>query len=71
MNSAILFLQVVLVTLIQVQCSEKCTEKFTIVPGSPGRDGRDGELVTKVIEGTLVHLALKVIQEVLHLVKKF
>ena len=42
MNSVILFLHVVLVTLLQVQSSEKCTEKYTIVPGSPGRDGRDG-----------------------------
>ena len=44
MNSAILFLQVVFVTLIQVQsyCSKKCTERYTIVPGSPGRDGRAG-----------------------------
>ena len=28
--------------LIQVQSSEKCTEQYTIVPGSPGRDGRAG-----------------------------
>ena len=42
MNSVILCLQVVLVTLLQVQSSEKCTEKYTIVPGSPGRDGHDG-----------------------------
>ena len=42
MNTAIPFLQLVLVTLIQVQSSEKCSERYTIVPGSPGRDGRDG-----------------------------
>ena len=42
MNSTILFLQLVLVTLLQVRSSEKCTEKYTIVPGSPGRNGRDG-----------------------------
>ena len=28
--------------LIQVRSSEKCTEQYTIVPGSPGRDGRAG-----------------------------
>ena len=42
MNTAILFLQLLLVTLLQVQSSEKCTERYTIVPGSPGRDGRAG-----------------------------
>ena len=42
MNSVIIYLQVVLVTLIQVQSSERCTERYTIVPGSPGRDGRAG-----------------------------
>ena len=43
MYSAILYLQVVLVMLIEVQRSEKCTERYTIVPGSPGCDNHDGD----------------------------
>ena len=31
-----------IVTLIQVRSSGKCTEQYTIVPGSPGRDSRTG-----------------------------
>ena len=42
MNLAILLLQVVLFTLMQVQSVEKCTERYTLIPGPTPRDGRDG-----------------------------
>ena len=43
MYSAILYLQVVLVMVIEVKRSEKCTKRYTIIPGSPGCDNRDGD----------------------------
>ena len=42
MNSAILLLQVVLFTLMQVQSVEKCTERYTLIPGPTPCNGRDG-----------------------------
>ena len=33
---------VLVTTLVQVQCIDKCTQRYTIIPGPTPRDGRDG-----------------------------
>ena len=45
MNTPAILLLIVIVfviTVVQVECNETCTEQYTIIPGPTPRDGRDG-----------------------------
>ena len=40
--SLLLLVVVLVTTVVQVECNETCTERYTIIPGPTPRDGRDG-----------------------------